>query len=128
MSPNNVGGVERPGPADRAWVDGFPGSVTVCDAGGRIIDMNANACRNYANQGGRALIGRSIFDCHPEPAKTKLKELMDSGAKRIYTIQKDGRKQMVVLTPWLSEGKNAGYLDLSFEIPEDMPHFNRDQK
>ncbi len=117
-----VAGPEHP------WVKEFPGTVSVCDANGVIIDLNDAAIRQFAEKGGAKLIGSCIFDCHPEPARSKFKELMQSRRQNIYTIQKDGRRKLVFQTPWYLDGEYAGYLDMTVEIPWEMPHFNRDQK
>jgi hypothetical protein len=55
-----------------AWVQEFPGAVTVCDRDGIILAMNNKSARTFENDGGAALIGSSLFGCHPEPARTKL--------------------------------------------------------
>jgi len=110
------------------WVKEFPGTVSVCDKDGVIIDLNDAAIRQFAEKGGAKLIGSCIFDCHPEPARSKFKELMQSRRQNIYTIQKDGRRKLVFQTPWYLDGEYAGYLDMTVEIPWEMPHFNRDQK
>jgi hypothetical protein len=110
------------------WVKEFPGIITVCDANGTIIDLNDASVRQFAEEGGAKLIGSCIFDCHPEPALSKFKELMKSRRQNIYTIQKNGRRKLVFQTPWYKDGKFAGFLDMTLEIPWEMPHFNRDQK
>ena len=61
---------------DANWVKEFVGAVTVCDAEGTILDMNDRAATTFAQRGGRALIGSSVLDCHPEHARAKLAELM----------------------------------------------------
>ena len=50
---------------EHPWVPGFPGTITVCDQGGVIIDLNDAAVLMFADRGGRGLIGSLIFDCHP---------------------------------------------------------------
>lgn len=119
---------KKAGPGDHPWVKEFPGTVTVCDKNGLIVGLNDAAARGFADQGGTKLIGSCIFDCHPEPARSKFMDLMKSRRQNIYTIQKDGRRKLVFQTPWYLEGEYAGYLDLTVEIPWEMPHFNRDQK
>ena len=32
--------------------------------------MNEQAAKAYATQGGKALIGTNLLDCHPEPARS----------------------------------------------------------
>jgi hypothetical protein len=108
------------------WVEEFPGPITVCDQDGIIIDLNDASARSFADRGGRGLIGSLIFDCHPEPARTKLAELFASRKPNVYTIQKEGRRKLVFQTPWFRGGQYAGYLDMTVEIPWAMPHFDRD--
>jgi hypothetical protein len=119
---------EAPRPADRRWVDGFPGTITVIDAQGTIIDMNESAAQAFADRGGRGLVGASAFNCHPGPCREKLETLMESREKRIYTVLQGGRHKFVILAPWFVDGEYAGYLDMSLEIPETLPHFDRDRK
>lgn len=111
---------------EHPWVPGFPGTITVCDQDGVIIDLNDAAVRMFADRGGRGLIGSLIFDCHPEPARTKLAALFESRKQNVYTIQQQGRRKLVFQTPWFRDGQYAGYLDMTIEIPWPMPHFDRD--
>ena len=111
---------------EHPWVPGFPGTITVCDQDGVIIDLNDAAVRQFADRGGRNLIGSLIFDCHPEPARTKLAELFESRKQNVYTIQQQGRRKLVFQTPWFQDGRYSGYLDMTIEIPSTMPHFDRD--
>lgn len=112
--------------AKHEWVREFPGSVTVCDREGRIIEMNDKAAEVFAKDGGAKLVGANVFDCHPEPSRTKLKEMMEAGRTNVYTIQKDGKKKLIYQSPWFEHGRYAGFIEVSVEIPWDMPHFNRD--
>jgi len=107
------------------WVKSFQGAVTVCDPQGIILEMNDCAVQGHAADGGEELIGANLFDCHPEPARTKLAELLAQKKTNIYTIEKHGVKKLIYQTPWYSNGEYAGFLELSVEIPFDMPHFIR---
>jgi len=109
------------------WVEGLPAAVTVCDAEGRITEMNGRSREVFAADGGGALIGRNVLDCHPEPSRTKLAGLMKDRRTNVYTIQKDGRRKLIYQAPWFKDGAYAGFVELSLEIPWDMPHFNRDK-
>jgi transcriptional regulator with PAS, ATPase and Fis domain len=109
-----------------AWVKEFPGAVTVCDPEGCIIEMNDKAVEVFAKDGGAKLIGTNVLDCHPEPSRSKLKDMMESGRTNVYTIQKNGKKKLIYQSPWFEDGRYAGFVELSVEIPWDMPHFNRD--
>ena len=108
------------------WVDSLPAAVTVCEADGRIIEMNAKAREVFAEDGGTGLLGRNVLDCHPEPARTKLGEMMDKGQANVYTIEKRGLKKLIYQAPWFRDGQYAGHVEISFEIPRDLPHHKRD--
>jgi transcriptional regulator with PAS, ATPase and Fis domain len=105
-----------------AWAREFPASVTVCDRQGIILEMNDRAARTFAGDGGRDLIGSSVYDCHPEPARSKLERLMDAGTTNVYTIEKHGVRKLIYQSPWFQDGQYAGFVEISFEIPRDMPH------
>jgi hypothetical protein len=110
------------------WVKELQGDVTACDKDGMIVSMNDGAVRTFSERGGEKLMGTSIFDCHPEPCRSKLKALMESRKKNIYTIQKNGLRKLIFQAPWYRDGEYAGYVEIDLEIPREMPHFNRDQK
>ncbi len=108
------------------WVEDFPGAVTVCDAGGIIIEMNARAAKTFEKDGGRKLIGTNVLDCHTEPSRSKLQDIISSGTKNVYTIEKDGVRKLIYQSPWYEDGRYAGIVELSLEIPRDLPHFIRE--
>jgi transcriptional regulator with PAS, ATPase and Fis domain len=112
--------------SEHAWVKEFPGAVTVSDAEGRILEMNDRSLEAFAADGGPALLGTNVLDCHPEPSRTKLKGMMDGRRTNVYTIQKNGKKKLIYQAPWFTDGAYAGFVELSLEIPWDMPHFDRD--
>lgn len=110
---------------DHAWVREFPGAVTVCDPQGTILEMNDRSALVFAADGGRDLIGRSLLDCHPEPARTRLAELFRTRQPNAYTIEKGRVKKLIYQAPWYRAGEYAGFVELSLEIPFEMPHFIR---
>jgi hypothetical protein len=107
------------------WIKEFPGAVTVCDKDGILLEMNDKAALGYEKDGGRALIGSNVLDCHSEPARSKTRALLASGEKNIYTIEKNGVRKLIYQSPWYIEGRYAGFVELSLEIPWEMPHFIR---
>jgi hypothetical protein len=113
--------------SENVWVEQFPGSVTVCDTEGRILEMNAKSRETFAADGGAALIGTNVLDCHPEPSRTKLAAMMAERRANVYTIQKKGAKKLIYQAPWFRDGVYAGFIELALEVPWDMPHFNRDK-
>ncbi len=111
--------------AEYAWVKGFAGAVTVCDAAGIILEMNDRAAQLFAEDGGRALIGKNVLDCHPEPARTKTKRLLETQRENVYTIEKNGAKRLIHQSPWYRDGVFAGLVEVELDIPSEMPHFVR---
>ena len=107
-------------------------AITVCDADGNILDMNQHSAD--VNSHGQKIIGYNLMNCHPEPAKTKLKGLLEHQELNAYTIEKtiaDGSKvkKLIYQTPWYKEdGQFGGLIEYSIEIPFEMPHFVRQPK
>jgi transcriptional regulator with PAS, ATPase and Fis domain len=107
------------------WIEGYPGSITVCDAKGTILYMNQHSIEGFSSDGGSALIGTNLLDCHPEPARSKLVDLLMNHQANVYTIEKKGAKKLIYQTPWFRDGQFAGMVELSLVIPFEMPHFIR---
>ena len=108
-----------------AWIKEFAGGVTVCDVEGVILEMNDRAAKIFEAEGGASMIGKNVFDCHPEPARTKLRRIMAERRTNVYTIEKKGVKKLVFQAPWQMNGEYRGFVELVLEIPFDMPHFIR---
>jgi hypothetical protein len=111
--------------ADHAWVQAFSGAVTVCDRDGIILEMNERSVKSFAEDGGAALIGTNALDCHPGPSRARLAALLESGQRNVYTIEKQGVKKLIYQAPWYRDGEYAGFVELSLEIPVELPHFVR---
>ena len=107
------------------WIKEFPAAVTICDENGIILDMNDKAAKTFEKDGGRNLIGSNMQDCHPAHVRLKVEALLAGREKNVYTIEKNGVKQLIYQSPWYCDGQYAGFVELSLEIPFDMPHFIR---
>ncbi len=107
------------------WIREFPGAVTVCDKEGTILLMNERAVSVFAADGGAALVGTNVLDCHPEPARSKLRTMLAEGRTNVYTIEKNGTKKLIYQAPWFESGINRGFVELSLDIPFLLPHFVR---
>jgi hypothetical protein len=68
-------------------------------------------------------IGTNMLDCHPEPARTKMRELLDTQRTNVYTIEKRGQKKLVYQTPWYQDGQYRGFVEPVLEIPSEKPNF-----
>ncbi|HUW64523.1 MAG TPA: PAS domain-containing protein [Spirochaetia bacterium] len=110
---------------DGSWVENFPRSIMVCDREGKILEMNEKACTVFQKDGGRELTGRNVLDCHPGAAREKLKGMLDNQTFNCYTTEKDGVKKLIYQTPWYKDNEYMGFVELSLEIPFEMPHFVR---
>jgi transcriptional regulator with PAS, ATPase and Fis domain len=111
--------------ANPSWVKEAPYAITVCDAQGIILSMNDRSQEAFADYGGGDLIGTNLLDCHPEPSKSKLQDLLTNPRANIYTIEKHGKKKMIYQTPWFQDGTFAGLVELALDLPESIPHFVR---
>ena len=101
-----------------------PFSVTICDKDGKILEMNDMAERVLSH--GQHIIGQNLLDCHPEPARTKLMEMLKNHNLNAYTIEKNGVKKMIYQMPWYDDQQQfGGYVELSMELPAEMPHYVR---
>lgn len=100
-------------------------AVTVCDAEGVILWMNARALELYASRGN--LIGRNLFDCHSPASAAKIREMLATGESNAYTITKHGRRKVIYQTPWRhDDGRIGGMVEISMPVPDEMPHYDRD--
>jgi hypothetical protein len=111
---------------ESAWVSEFPAAITVCDESGIILEMNERSRSTFADEGGAALIGKSLLDCHPGASREKVAELLKTKTLNCYTIEKKGVKKLIYQSPWYEGGKYRGFIEISLPIPEQIPHFLRD--
>lgn len=105
-----------------AFLAELPFAATVCDTNGTIIYMNHKSRSTFSGD----LIGKSLFDCHNPKSADKIREIMLTGIPNSYTIEKRGIKKLIHQSPWFEEGKMAGLIEISIEIPFEMSHFKRD--
>jgi hypothetical protein len=104
----------------------LPFPVTVCDPEGVIIAMNDAAAHNFTKDGGRTLIGKNILDCHNPDSREKIRRMMDERTANVYTSEKNGMKKLIYQAPWWSNGEYAGILEISIEVPNEIPNFLRE--
>lgn len=110
---------------DINWVKEFGSAVTICDKNGIILYMNEKAALGFLNDGGYNLIGTNLFDCHSEQSVILIKKLLSEGESNSYTIEKNGIKKFIHQSPWYENGELMGLVEISIEIPFEMPHHLR---
>jgi len=107
------------------WTDEFLGAITVCDREGIVVYMNERSKMQFAKSDEGILVGKSLIECHPEPARSHLMKMLTEPSPNSYTIEKKGIHKMIHQTPWMENGEFMGVVELSYEIPEQMPHHIR---
>jgi transcriptional regulator with PAS, ATPase and Fis domain len=120
--PNRTGAIMR-GNID--WTQQLPVAITVVDTNGIILAMNARSKETFAKDGGGALVGTSVYDCHPAAAQEHIARMMQTHEPNHYTIAKNGRRKIIHQIPWFKDGEFAGLVEISVPIPDSMPHFDR---
>ena len=107
------------------WTQELASAVTVCDERGTILAMNQASAKTFEADGGRSLIGKSLLDCHPEPSRSMVAEMLARPRPNTYTVEKKGVKKLIHQAPWFKDGKFAGLVELSIVLPANMPHHVR---
>ena len=110
------------------WYKVFPGSITVTDENGTILQMNDASAKMFEKDGGYEIMGRDAITCHPEPTQTKVRKLYETESRNVYSITKNGKKQLIYQTPYYVDGKFSGIVEICLDLPEEIPHFDRDKK
>ena len=108
------------------WVQEFEGAVTVCDTAGLIVAMNRRAEQMFARDGGPALMGTNVLDCHPAQARATIERLLAERISNVYTVEKQGRRKLIYQAPWQVDGEFRGLLELSLDLPDELPVKVRD--
>ena len=109
-------------------VNEFSSVITVCNTKGIITYMNDRAKALFSNDKGEQMLGSNLYDCHPEPSKSKLRHLIENELENLYTVEKNGQKKLIHQTPLYEDGKYVAYLEMSTILPMNMPHYKRDTK
>ena len=112
----------------RDYFEAVDVAVTVCAKDGTILDMNRKSCSIFLKPGSDGIIGQNVLDCHPEPARSLLADMLQSPRTYAYTIEKQGVRKLIYQTPWYDGDEYAGFIELSMVLPDNMPHRIRKPK
>ena len=107
------------------WIKEYGVAITVCDLDGIITEMNDKAIATFAADGGKELIGKNLFDLHPEHCNVVIRKMLETGKANAYTIEKKGVRKLIYQEPWFRDGKIAGLVEMSLVLPPEMPHHER---
>lgn len=107
------------------WTKNIPIAITVADRDGKICFMNDKSISTFNNSGGDKLIGSDLSDCHSDSSNIKIQNIIDSNTPNCYTIDKNGKKKLIYQAPIFDNNIYAGIVEISIELPENMPHFVR---
>lgn len=100
-------------------------AATVCDKYGVVLYQNAAARKR---DGG--VVGKNLYNCHNEESKKIIRHLIESGESNTYEIIRHGKHRLLHQTPWYedAEGEVSGLIEVSIEMPDEHPVFDRDKK
>lgn len=108
------------------WAKEFGAAITLCDTEGIILEMNDRAARMFSADGGRQLIGKNVLDCHPEPARSHLAQMLQERRANVYITERRGEYHFVYQSPWFENGRFAGFVEIVIDVPQNIPHVVRD--
>ena len=106
----------------RDYFEGADVAVTVCAKDGTILDMNKKSKKTFLKPGMGEIIGDNVLDCHPEPARSMLADMLAHPRTNVYTVEKEGGKKLIFQTPWYDGDEYAGFMELSMVLPEVIPN------
>ena len=112
----------------RDYFEGADVAVTICAKDGTILDMNSKSRRTFIKPGEREIIGNNVLDCHPEPARSQLADMLANPRTNVYTVEKEGVRKLIFQTPWYDGDEYAGFMELSMVLPEVLPNRVRKPK
>jgi nitrogen fixation/metabolism regulation signal transduction histidine kinase len=102
------------------WIKHYPASVSVCDTQGIIVAMNQPAAKMFTKDGGMALVGTSLYACHPESANVIIRGLMETQTSNTYIIERKGVRKLVHQEPWYDQESFAGLVETVIVLPAEL--------
>lgn len=101
------------------WITSYPHCVTVCDTDGIIISMNTVSQENFKKYGGTALIGSSLFDCHPKKANAMIRQQLSEQNGNTYITESSDKKRLISQQPWFNGTTFGGLVETIIDLPLD---------
>lgn len=104
----------------------FDSPVTICDRRGIIQYMNAASIQQFEKYGGIKLLGSNLLECHPEPSRTKLQQMLETGETNTYTTESKGKTKLIHQAPWKEKGEFRGIIEIGLVLPPGIPNHLRE--
>jgi len=70
-------------------------------------------------------VGRNLAACHKPSSNAIMEALQAEGKTNSYTVKKGEAHKFIYQAPWYEGGEVAGLVEISMEIPPELPHFDR---
>lgn len=86
--------------------------VSVCDKDGIITYLNDKARYYFQEPDMPELLGSDIMDCHPEPSKSRFKEMMTTHETQSIIKGEGDKKRVIHQTPFYNKGVFEGYIEI----------------
>lgn len=92
-------------------------SVVICNLKHEIIYMNPSAIKRYEKRGGKALVGRSLLNCHNSDSNNKIEKVIewfrkDKNNNRVFTFHSSKENKDVYMTALRDgNGELIGYYE-----------------
>ncbi len=104
-------------------IDNVQGEIVIADENIDIVYMNKEAVNKYEKYGGKALIGKSLLDCHNPKSKDEIRRMYKSFANGDsrpwqYRIPEDGYVDLVTVMPIISNRQVKGCMEMVVKIYE----------
>ena len=101
----------------KSVLDADRAAVVICDLEHTIIYMNPVAVARYEKWGGKALLGKSLLDCHNEKSREMINKVLDWFKKSkdnnlVYTFYNQKENKDVYMVALRNEsGELIGYYE-----------------
>lgn len=98
-------------------------AACVCDRDGVVLYQNARSKKRDGD-----VIGKNLYGCHNAHSGQMIRHMIETGESNNYQIIRHGQRRLLHQTPWFEVpgGPVSGLIELSIDIPDEMPVFNRD--
>ncbi len=108
-----------------SWQNEFDAAITVIARNFTVVYLNEKSIAVHAKWGGAELIGNDVRPCHQEHSIRIIEHILETGEPNTYTIEKQGIRKLIHQAPWFKNGLIIGAVEISIELPTEMPHYIR---